>query len=356
MKEMNSSEVLPKFGELVLDDNSQLKSLPNNLWDMVTSSLSIWGSPLLESLPDISEPVKGLSRIRISNFGSFKSLPSSINNLVSLKKLNLGNTGIESLPSSIQELGHLERIDMNNCKSLQSIPINIHKLPKLVSLILRGCGSILSLPELPSSLSVLDVGGCKSLQALPSNATKLSWSSLAFYDCPKLDKTVPDEILANYPIYAPSSERVKGCQLQYSGSGIPEWFTYRSVKDKDSSCLTVQLPPANCTSSKQLIRGIAFGVVCSSPNAWLSMSCDCNIGTTTVASWNCYAQWDVMKSSSDYVLLWFESGETECIEREGKAWYVKYAGHTVSFHFYPHGSDGKRLKIKRCGVSLLYSV
>ncbi|CAL1361333.1 unnamed protein product [Linum trigynum] len=173
MKEMTSSEVLPKFGSLKLGDNSQLKSLPNNLWDMVMSKLHIRGSPLLESLPDISEPVKGLSRIRISNCGSLKSLPSSINNLVSLQELDLGNTGIESLPSSIQELGLLEWIYLNNCKSLQSIPINIHKLPKLVSLILKGCGSILSLPELPSSLFELDVGGCKSLQALPSNTVWL---------------------------------------------------------------------------------------------------------------------------------------------------------------------------------------
>ncbi|CAL1363854.1 unnamed protein product [Linum trigynum] len=356
MKETNSSEILPKFGELRLGYNSQLKSLPNNLWDMVTSDLYIWGSPLLESLPDISEPVKGLSNLWIQQCGSLKSLPSSINNLVSLQDLVLGYTGIESLPSSIQELVHLVSIDLTNCKSLQSIPVNIHKLPKLQRLILRGCGSILSLPELPSSLSELNVGGCKSLLALPSNITKLSWTHLAFYDCPKLDKTIPDEILANYTVYALSSERQQSCSLQYSGSEIPEWFTYRSVKDKDSSCLTVQLPPANCTSSKQLIRGIAFGVVFSPPNVWICMNCDCVIGTTTVASWKSYDVWDVTMSSTDQVLLWFESGETEPMEREGEAWYVKYAGHTVSFHFYPVSNIKqlkKKLKIKRCGISLL---
>ncbi|CAL1363852.1 unnamed protein product [Linum trigynum] len=359
MKEMNSSEVLPKFGKLRLEDNSQLKSLPNNLWDMVTSGLSIWSSPLLESLPDISEPVKGLSNLLILRCGSLKSLPSSINNLVSLKYLCLRNIGIESLPSSIQDLGHLVSIDMSNCKSLQSIPINIHKLPKLQRLNLYGCGSIPSLSELPSSLYELHVGGCKSLQALPSNTTKLSWRRLAFNDCPKLDKTIPDEILANYTVYAPSSERQKSFHLQYSGSGIPEWFTYRSEKDKDSSCLTVQLPPANCTSSKQLIRGIAFGVVFSPPNVWIGMNCDCVIGTTTVASWKSYDVWDITMSSTDQVLLWFESGETEPMEREGEAWYVKYAGHTVSFQFYAVGRDReqlKKLKIKRCGVSLQYSV
>ncbi|CAL1363862.1 unnamed protein product [Linum trigynum] len=354
IKEIHSSELLPKFGELYMIGNFQLKSLPNNLWYMVTSWLGIRGSPLLESLPDISEPVAGLTSLHINWCESLKSLPSSINNLVSLETLNLGNIGIESLPSSIQELGHLESIDLSNCKSLESIPINIQKLPKLEILKLCGCGSIISLPELPASLSELDVGGCKSLQALPSNVTKLSWSRLSFYGCPKLNKTVPDDIVANYPVYALSFERYKRYQLEYSGSGIPKWFAYRSVKDKDSSSLTVQLPP-NCTGSKQLMRGIAFGVVCLSSDVWVRLKCDCNIGTITVASWSCYVPWYVT-SSSDRVLLWLASGETECREREGEAWYVKYAGHTVSFHFYPVSNIKqlkKKLKIKRCGISLL---
>ncbi|CAI0556527.1 unnamed protein product [Linum tenue] len=364
MKEMNSydhhqasSKLLPKFASLSLHGNSQLKSLPKYIWNMVSFDLFISSSPLLDSLPEISEPVNFLSCFWIHQCERLKSLPSSINNLVNLQCLSLSNTGIKSLPSSIHELDRLQSIELINCKSLESIPSNIHKLPKLNKLWLSGCESIVSLPELPPSLSELDVGGCKSLQALPSNATKLSWRRLLLYNCPKLDMTIPDEIVANYLIYAPSFERYKPYELQYLGNKIPEWFAYKSMKDKDNSCLTVQLPPANRTSSKQLIRGIAFGVVCSSSNAWLVI-CDCVIGTVTVASWSCYVpRWYAMKSS-DNVLLWFASDEKAGSVGEGEAWYVKYAGHTVSFSFYPHGGDAKpwkrKLKIKRCGVSLLY--
>ncbi|CAL1409853.1 unnamed protein product [Linum trigynum] len=363
MKEMNSyghhqasSKLLPKFASLNLLSNSQLKSLPKYIWNMVSFDLFISSSPLLDSLPEISEPVNSLSCFWIHQCERLKSLPSSINNLVNLQFLSLSNTGIKSLPSSIHELDRLQSIELIDCKSLESIPSNIHKLPKLNKLWLRGCGSIVSLPELPQSLLELDVGGCKSLQALPSNATKLSWRRLLLYNCLKLDMTIPDEIVANYLIYAPSFERYKLYELQYLGNKIPEWFAYKSMKDKDNSCLTVQLPPANRTSSKQLIRGIAFGVVCSSSNAW-SIICDCVIGTVSVAFWSCSVP-QYLSKSSDNVLLWFTSGETMGSVGEGEAWYVKYAGHTVSFRFYPQGGDAKpwkkKLKIKRCGVSLLY--
>ncbi|CAL1361331.1 unnamed protein product [Linum trigynum] len=336
VKEMNSYDMaspvfLPKFGSLELFGNLQLRSLPKHIWNMV-SSLDIKGSPLLESLPEISESVTRFFLLRITDCTNISSLPSNINNLVSLQDLYLTKVGIRSLPSSIQELGQgqLRSITLSNCKSLEFIPSSFHKLSRLYKLCLKGCGMILSLPELPSSLVDLD--------------------------------TVPHGILANYPIYAPSFDLYQRYEFRYSGSEIPEWFTYKSVKDKDSSCLMVQLSPINCTSiGKQPVKGIAFGVVCSSSiNPWPAMKCVCNIGTTTVASWRFYVPRDVTKSS-DNVLLWFTSGQTVRGLGEGEeALFVKYAGHTVSFCFYPcdptNAKQWKKLKIKRCGFSLLYSV
>ncbi|CAI0556544.1 unnamed protein product [Linum tenue] len=363
-----SSELLPEFGWLELVGNLQCKSLPKNIWNMVSSLLTIRHSPLLENLPEISEPVSGLSYLSIIRCESIKSIPSSINNLVSLSYLGLRNTGIKSLPSSIQELDQLNSIDLSYCKSLEHIPSNIQKLPKLYGLYLRGCRSISSLPELPSNLSILDVGGCKSLQALPSNASKLSWESLRFYNCPELDRTFPDEIVANYPVYATLPRRCKA-ELQYLGSDIPEWFSSKSANGNDGSSVMVHLPPSNGSSERPMLKGIAFGVVWFSDSfcVWPTMKCDCSIGTITVASWSsCHFSLDGDgTNSSDKVFLWFDqnlSGKSK--EREGKgeeeAWYVKYAGLAVSFRFYPrlgYGEDVKQLenfKIKRCGVSLMY--
>ncbi|CAL1363864.1 unnamed protein product [Linum trigynum] len=363
-----SSDLLPKFDMLELEGNSLLKSLPKNIWNMVTASLIVRGSPLLESLPEISEPLISLSQLFLTECESLERLPSNINNFVFLDFLNLTSTGIKSLPSSIQELNQLLSIVLSNCKSLESIPSSIHKLPKLQKLQLGGCGRILSLPELPPSLFKLDVGGCKSLQALPSNASELSWSGLVFDNCPQLDKTVPDEIVANYSVCAQLSKHPKPTGfLHYSGSDIPEWFACKSIYDKDASCIMMQLPPANCNGSEQLIKGIAFGMVWRSDalTGRESMKCDCDIDTFTIASWSCFIfPEDALceRYESDLVSLWFDKKTKGRRGRCGEdQWYVKYAGRTVTFRFYAsrlsYGGDVEQVekfKIKRCGLSLLY--
>ncbi|CAN1784501.1 Disease resistance protein RUN1 [Linum perenne] len=154
----------------------------------------------LESLPEVSEPINGLTCVSITECDSLKTVPSSINNIKSLKSLDLSKTDIKSLPSSIQELVHLTRLDLGYCKSLESIPSTIQKLVELSRLYLTGCSSIRYLPQLPSKLKKLDVSGCKSLQALPSNTAKLlRLESLRFDDCPQLDPSLPDEIVTNFP-------------------------------------------------------------------------------------------------------------------------------------------------------------
>ncbi|CAI0556529.1 unnamed protein product [Linum tenue] len=363
-------QYLDKLITLDLGRCVNIRRLPSKLNSKVLKHVKINDCPMVRHCPEINSgelmeldlsgtPVRELPSAiySVKEGGSLRLYGKIITNFpavsASLNEFNLNHTTMKEMNSydhhqaSSKLLPKFASLSLHGNSQLKSLPNNIHKLPKLNKLWLSGCESIVSLPELPPSLSELDVGGCKSLQALPSNATKLSWRRLLLYNCPKLDMTIPDEIVANYLPY----------ELQYLGNKIPEWFAYKSMKDKDNSCLTVQLPPANRTSSKQLIRGIAFGVVCSSSNAWLVI-CDCVIGTVTVASWSCYVpRWYAMKSS-DNVLLWFASDEKAGSVGEGEAWYVKYAGHTVSFSFYPHGGDAKpwkrKLKIKRCGVSLLY--
>ncbi|CAN1728859.1 Disease resistance protein RPV1, partial [Linum perenne] len=90
--------------ELLLYENSQLVSLPKTIWNMVSYQLEIYGSPLIESLSELLEPVNGLHYLSIKNCGGLKSLPSNFGNIKSLTSLELRETGITSLPSSIQEL------------------------------------------------------------------------------------------------------------------------------------------------------------------------------------------------------------------------------------------------------------
>nr|AAK28812.1 resistance-like protein PH-B [Linum usitatissimum] len=365
IREIDLADYHQQHQNLWLTDNRQLEVLPNGIWNMISEQLWIGWSPLIESLPEISEPMNTLTSLHVYCCRSLTSIPTSISNLRSLGSLCLSETGIKSLPSSIQELRQLHMIELRYCESLESIPNSIHKLSKLVTFSMSGCEIIISLPELPPNLKELDVSRCKSLQALPSNTCKLLYlNTIHFEGCPQLDQAIPAEFVANFLVHAslsPSHDR----QVRCSGSELPEWFSYRSMEDEDCSTVKVELPLANDSPDHPMIKGIAFGCVNSSDPyySWMRMGCRCEVGNTTVASWvsnrkgvNDHEE----KSSSEKVWLVFNknlSSTGSMGSEEDEAWYVKYGGFDVSFNFYFLDDDDeimKKVKIKRCGVSLMY--
>ncbi|CAN1335150.1 Disease resistance-like protein DSC1 [Linum perenne] len=316
----SSDLALLRFHMMYLTGNSLLESLSKSIWNVVSYQLVIDGSPLIESLPDISEP-----------------------------------------PSSIQEMKQLVLISLRGCKSLESIPSNIYKLSNLLKLHMTGCESIRSLPELPPNLEELEVSDCKSLQALPSNTGKLlHMDSLQFENCPQLDQTIPAEIVANFLVHASLSlsPEVRQYQLLCSRSELPKWFSYEG----DDCSVTMELPFLK-DSDQPMIKGTAIGAMLSlGPcNSSVNITCDLEVGNTTVASSSfTMVETDGCKNSSEKVWLMFdknssheramESEEEE--EEEDEAWYVKYAGLTVSIRIEP--ITAKNFKIKRCGVSPVY--
>ncbi|CAN1845657.1 Disease resistance-like protein DSC1 [Linum perenne] len=314
----SSDLALLRFHMMYLTGNSLLESLSKSIWNVVSYQLVIDGSPLIESLPDISEP-----------------------------------------PSSIQEMKQLVLISLRGCKSLESIPSNIYKLSNLLKLHMTGCESIRSLPELPPNLEELEVSDCKSLQALPSNTGKLlHMDSLQFENCPQLDQTIPAEIVANFLVHASLSlsPEVRQYQLLCSRSELPKWFSYEG----DDCSVTMELPFLK-DSDQPMIKGTAIGAMLSlGPcNSSVNITCDLEVGNTTVASSSfTMVETDGCKNSSEKVWLMFDKNssheramESE-EEEEDEAWYVKYAGLTVSIRIEP--ITAKNFKIKRCGVSPVY--
>ncbi|CAN1855272.1 Disease resistance protein RPV1 [Linum perenne] len=330
----SSELVLPRFHQLYLDGNSQLKSLPKSIWNMVSYSLVIYESPLIEILPEVSEPVNSFTSLYIGYCGGLKSLPSNLGNIKSLTFLSLSNVGVTSLPSSIQELKQLTIIELSCCKSLMSIPSSIHKLSKLLNLRLKDCKSIRSLPELPPNLESLDVSSCKSLQALPSNTGKLlHLESLKFDDCPQFNQTSLAEIVANFLPHA-SLVLDHKYTLVCSRIELPEWFTYKSVNLKKAErCIVKVALPLLKDSGQSIIKGIAFGAVVSpQPDYYpMRMTCECKVGNTTVASWNPQTRDQVVTCESFSEMLWlaFDNNLLGCNQwlslREGKedeAWHL----------------------------------
>ncbi|CAL1409815.1 unnamed protein product [Linum trigynum] len=361
----DQQDSLPRFVRLDLVCNPQLKGLSRNIWKMVSQTLTLQNCPLIETLPEISQPVTELTQLSITGSRNLKSFPTGINNLNSLQQLDFDGTAIKSLPSALLELDQLSILNLSFNKSLEFIPSDINKLAKLSLLCLAGCSRILSLPDLPPNLLTLTVSGCELLQALPSNIRRLRWKDLYFEDCSQLDTNLPKEILNNFPDHAASNLHPQGV-LQYSGSEFPEWFAYTSVDYKNDSCMMVQLPPPNSTITRS-IKGIAFGVVCSSDIGLILMSItwEANFGTSAAASWSSPGSgFGFGLTQSDNVFIWYEKnllGEIKKgIPEEAEPWYERYAGRAVSFRFSVQPVKGedpeklKSIKIKTIGVSLLY--
>ncbi|CAN1255569.1 Disease resistance protein RUN1 [Linum perenne] len=305
-----------RFRALYLHENSQLESMPKSIWNMVSRELVIKGSPLLESLPEILEPIYG-----------------------------------------IHEMGQLAWIELKYCKSLKSIPSSIQKLSSLTKLIMVGCESIRSLPELPPNVCTLELSGCKSLQALPSNTGNLmKLGILQFENCPQLDQTIPIEIVTNFFVHARLApiRRVGNGEFQQSRSELPKWFSHRSMNlNEAEECIVRMELPLLKDGDQSMIKGIVFGAVYSSHyNGYVT--CGCEVGNTIVAAW-ISSLWDRDVSESDKLWLMFSKklpGNCAMGIDENEAWYVKFAGLVVSFKFYIE--EPKKLKVKGCGVSFLY--
>ncbi|CAN0920429.1 Disease resistance-like protein DSC1 [Linum grandiflorum] len=190
-----------KLDRLHLIQNAQLKTLPTNIWNMVSVELIVQDCPLIECLPVISEPYShSLTKLRIAGCASVTEFPTCICKLRLLEVLVFVGTGIKSLPCCIGELEQLSYLDLSYNAVLESVPSTIQELAKLSELLLIGCGSIESLPEmLPPNLNVLKANNCGSLQALSRNVGNLSFQHLRLDDCPKLDSSFLDEIVVNFP-------------------------------------------------------------------------------------------------------------------------------------------------------------
>ncbi|CAN1233077.1 Disease resistance protein RUN1 [Linum perenne] len=145
-----------KFDRLHLIKNTQLTTLPSEIWDMVSSELIIEKCPLLRCLPVISKPSCTLTTLRIAGCKKVTEFPSCICKLRCLEVLVFVGTNIKTLPSCISELKQLTYLDLSNSTSLELVPATISELGNLSELVLIGCGSNVSLPELlPPNLKLV---------------------------------------------------------------------------------------------------------------------------------------------------------------------------------------------------------
>ncbi|PRQ30569.1 putative TIR domain, winged helix-turn-helix DNA-binding domain-containing protein [Rosa chinensis] len=307
-----------------------LEELPSGL-----TSLDLRGCESLGSLPvELPSGLKDLFLGYCKSLGSLPDeLPSGLTTLDLMDCESLGSLPVE-LPSGLSYLY------MRNCKSLKSLPV---ELPSgLRELSLRGCESLGSLPvKLPSGVTSLDLRGCESLESLP----KLPWllmEKCLFINCVKLD------------------------QISCPGNEIPKWMRYRRKGHK----INIKLPPH---PFRQGFLGYALCIVVAFNNYTPP---PINIGPTYFICGTHHKTNNGHKDrcdldirlpddiilNSDHWFLWYfcpnfvRFGST--INRED---WVKASEASFNFMLYQDTGpkeipfDLSTVRVKRCGVSLMYA-
>ncbi|KAJ8759150.1 hypothetical protein K2173_004157 [Erythroxylum novogranatense] len=270
----SSIELLSKLEYLWITDCTELENLPNNFFGKLTSLeiLYLGGCSRFKALPEILEPVDNLKNLVLGDT-AIEKLPSSMHNLKGLKHLmivncwkfafypksfledhhilgsplegmpllqdlNLSNCNLTELPEDLSFLSSVESLNLSQ-NDFEKIPTTIKQPTQLKNLYIYNCKRLLSLPELPSSVSELWAYGCRSLKQIWTlkqlhldSRVRLYWFRL--YNCFMLDEVecqaVVNALLRNY-IRTQMQKSLVNFFMIYPGSRIPEWVKYQSMSD-----------------------------------------------------------------------------------------------------------------------------
>ncbi|CAN7075809.1 unnamed protein product [Brassica oleracea var. botrytis] len=143
----------------------------------------------LEVLP-VNINLKSLRTFDLNDCSLMKSFPEISTNI---RSMYLTGNGIKEVPSSIRLWHNLTDLLMSNTE-IQEISPWIKRISHLRRLVLNGCKELLSLPQLPSSLSWLNAEDCESLERLDCSFIDQE-IELSFAKCFKLNKEARDVII-----------------------------------------------------------------------------------------------------------------------------------------------------------------
>jgi Leucine-rich repeat (LRR) protein len=229
--------------ELNLCNCSNLVKLPSSIGNLhLLFTLSLARCQKLEALPS-NINLKSLERLDLTDCSQFKSFPEISTNI---ECLYLDGTAVEEVPSSIKSWSRLTVLHMSYFEKLkefshvldiitwlefgediQEVAPWIKEISRLHGLRLYKCRKLLSLPQLPESLSIINAEGCESLETLDCSYNN-PLSLLNFAKCFKLNQEARDFI-----IQIPTSN-----DAVLPGAEVPAYFTHRATT---GASLTIKL-------------------------------------------------------------------------------------------------------------------
>ncbi|CAN6922393.1 unnamed protein product [Brassica oleracea] len=202
---------LHKLQSLILRECCKLEVLPVNINLKSLRELDLTDCSLMQCFPEISTNIESMYLTGTA----VKQVPSSISLWPRLFELHM------SYDENLKEFPHVHDtmtvLVMSNTE-IQEIPPWIKRISRLRRLVLTGCKKLLSLPQLPSSLSQLDAEDCESLERLDCSFLNQK-ISLNFANCFKLNKEARDVIIKSSTYYKVTI---------LPGKEMPNYFNYQA--------------------------------------------------------------------------------------------------------------------------------
>ncbi|KAJ4958638.1 hypothetical protein NE237_025749 [Protea cynaroides] len=249
----DSISKLKALQSLILTGCSKLDKLPENLEEMDSLTELFADEIAIEKLPSSIGLLKNLrslslkgckgspSKSRLSSswawgsfwvWGSHRSpnsitlLPASFAGLCSLKILILEDCNLseDAIPIDLQRLSSLQELVLGK-NNFSSLPTSINHLSQLRVLDLQKCTKLQSLPELPSTLSILNASSCICIDRLPDLSNLPNFPSLVFVNCHKL---IEIQTKASRKILLQGLfEHGMKLDIFFPGDEVPDWFTHQ---------------------------------------------------------------------------------------------------------------------------------
>ena len=219
---------LYKLTEFTLKGCSKLEILPSNINMESLDELNLIDCLLLKRFPEISTNIKHL----YLNGTAVEEVPSSIKSWSHLDDLHMSYS--ENLKESAHALDIITTLYINDLE-MHEIPLWVSKISCLRGLKLSGCKKLVSLPQLPDSLSYLEAVNCESLERLDFSFYNPK-IYLNFVNCFKLNKEARELIIQTSTDYA-----------VLPGGEVPAKFTYRA-NSGNSMIVNLNHRPLSTTS------------------------------------------------------------------------------------------------------------
>ncbi|CAH2078530.1 unnamed protein product [Thlaspi arvense] len=397
---------------LNLKNYRRLRYLPNDLYKLKSlQELILSGCSALECLPPIKEKMACLEillmdgtfikqtpeTICLSNLKVFSFCESSIEDSSGLvllpfsgsscvSDLYFTNCNINKLPENISSLHSLRCLCLSR-NNIETLPESIEKLYSLLSLDLKHCRKLSSLPLLPSNLQYLDAHGCVSLEKVAKPVTlplvtERMHTTFIFTDCFKLNRAEQEGIVAQAQLKSQLLARTslqhnhKGVVLDplvavcFPGSDVPSWFCHQRM----GSSIETDLPPHWC--NRKFIGASLCVVVTFKDHEGqhanrLSVRCKCTFKSQNGQSISfsfCLGGWNESCGSScheprklrcDHVFISYNNCNVPLFQWSEESDDGNRCRPTsATFEFYLTDDTERKLeccKVIRCGMSLLYA-